>query len=94
MFDKFTFHIGNFDVVGIGNCLDSVIVLICFYQSHKKKEDSLEGSLDLVLLTAELELPKMLVARRPQHTSDVNTECAGKIEWSKQLYSLHVTSLL
>ena len=40
--------------------------------SHKKRKDSLESSLDRVLFTTEL-----------QHTSDVNTEYAGKL---KQLY--------
>ena len=33
-----------------------------------------------VLLAAELEFPKILVARLSQHTSDVNIECAGKSE--------------
>ena len=56
--------------------------------SHKKRKDSLEGSLDRVLLAAELEFPKILVPRLPQHTSDVNIECAGKSEWSKQQCSL------
>ena len=59
---------------------------------HKKRKDSLEGSLDRVLLAAELEFPKILVPRLPQHTSDVNIECAGKSEWSKQQCSLHVAS--
>ena len=49
----------------------------------KETEDSLEGSLDRVLLAAELEFPKILVLRLPQHTSDVNIESNGK---SKQLY--------
>ena len=60
--------------------------------SHKKRKDSLEGSLDRGLLAAELEFPKIVVPRLPQYTSDVNTECAGKSEWSKQQCSLHVTS--
>ena len=46
--------------------------------SHKKWKDSLEGSLDRLLLAAERELPKILVPRLSQHTSDVNIECAGK----------------
>ena len=62
--------------------------------SHKKRKDSLEGRLDWVLFAAELEFPKILVPRLPQHTSDVNIECAGKSVWSKQLYYLHVTSFL
>ena len=53
--------------------------------SHKKQKDSLEGILDRVLFAAELEFAKILVARLPQNTSNVNIECAGK---SKQLYSL------
>ena len=56
----------------------------------RKQKDSLEGSLDRVLLAAELEFPKILVPRLPQHTSNVNIECAGKSEWSKQQCSLHV----
>ena len=35
--------------------------------SHKKRKDSLEGSLDRVLFAAELEFPKILVPRLPQH---------------------------
>ena len=62
--------------------------------SHKKQKDSLEGSLDRVLFTAELEFPKILVPRLPQHTFNVNTECNEKLEWSKQLYYLYVTSFL
>ena len=38
--------------------------------------------MDRVLLAAELEFPKKLVPRLPQHTSDVNIECAGKSEWT------------
>ena len=36
--------------------------------SHKKREDSLEGSLDRVLFAAEFEFSKILVPRLPQHT--------------------------
>ena len=60
--------------------------------SHKKRKDSLKGSLDQVLFVAELEFPKVPVIRLPQHTSDVNIECAGKSVWSKQLYYLYVTN--
>ena len=67
---------------------------VCLNHSHKKRKYSLEGSLDRVLLAAELEFPKILVPRLPQHTSNVNIECAGKSEWSKQQYSLYVTSFL
>ena len=62
--------------------------------SHKKQKDSLEGSLDRVLFAAELGFLMILVPRLPQHTSYVNTECAGKSAWSKQLYYLHVTRFL
>ena len=53
--------------------------------SHKKRKDSLEASLDRVLFATELEFPKILVPRLPENTSNVNTECARK---SKQQYSL------
>ena len=62
--------------------------------SHKKRKDSLEVSLDRVLLAAELEFPKILVPSLSQHASNVNIECVGKSEWSKKLYSLYVTSFL
>ena len=55
----------------------------CFLHSHKKRKDSLECSLDRVLLAAELELTKILIPRLPQHTSNVNIENTGKSEWSK-----------
>ena len=63
-------------------------------RSHKKWKDSLEGSLDRGLLAAELEFLKILVPRLPQHTSDLNIECARESEWSKQQCSLHVASFL
>ena len=59
-----------------------------------KRKDSLEGSLDRVLLATELEFPKIIVPTLPQHTSNVNIECDGKSEWSKQQYSLYATSFL
>ena len=37
--------------------------------SHKKRKSSLEGSLDQVLFATEIEFPKILVLRLPQHTS-------------------------
>ena len=46
--------------------------------SHKKRKDSLEGNLGRVLFAAELEFPKILVPRLPQHTSNINIETAGK----------------
>ena len=60
------------------------LIVWCIH-SHKKRNDSLEGSLDRVLFAAELEFPMILVPRLPQLTSNVNIKFAGK---SKQLYSL------
>ena len=54
--------------------------------SHKKRKDNLEGSLDRVLFTTEIELHKIIVSRLPQNSSNINIECTGK---SKQLYSLY-----
>ena len=71
-----------------------MVVILSSNHSQKKLKDRLEGSLDPVLFVAELEFPKILVPRLPQHTSDVSIECAGKSEWSKQLYSLYLTSFL
>ena len=65
-----------------------------YLRSHKKWKDSLEGSLDRVLLATQLEFPKTLVPRLPQRTSDVNTGFAGTLEWSKKQCSLHVASFL
>ena len=59
-------------------------IMLKFSDSHEKRKDSMERSLDWVLFSAELEFPKILVPRLPQNTSDGNIECAGK---SKQLYS-------
>ena len=69
---------------------------VCCYfnHSHKKWKDSLEDSLDRVLFAAELEFPKILAPRLPQHASNVNIKCAGKSEWSKQLCSLYLASFL
>ena len=56
-----------------------------FNHGHKKRTDSLQGSLVRELFAAELEFPKILVPRLPQNTSNVNIESTGK---SKQLYYL------
>ena len=48
-------------------------------------EDSLEGSLDRVLFAAEPELPRILLPRLPQNSSNVNITFIGK---SKQLDTL------
>ena len=53
---------------------------VFFNHIHKKRKDSLEGNLHRVLFAAELEFPKILVPRLPQHTSNVNIEFAGKSE--------------
>ena len=37
----------------------------CKYHSHKKRKDSLEGSLDRVLLASKLEFPKIVIPRLP-----------------------------
>ena len=44
-----------------------------FHSHHKKRKDSLEGSLDWLLFVVELEFPKVLVPRLPQNSSNVNT---------------------
>ena len=51
--------------------------------SYKKWKDSMEGDLDQTLFSAEFDSPKILVPRLPQNTSNVNIDCAGKID---QLY--------
>ena len=51
----------------------------------------LKDSLGRVLLAAGLEFPIILVLTLPQHTSNVNIECARKSEQSNQQCSLHVT---
>ena len=48
--------------------------------SHKNRKDSLQGSLDRVWFTAELEFPKILVPRLPQRTSNLNMEYVGKVK--------------
>ena len=65
-----------------------------YIESKSSETEILEGSLDRLLFAAELEFPKTLVPRLPQHTSNVNIECAGKSEWSKQLYSLAICDQL
>ena len=53
--------------------------------SHRKRKDSLVGSLNQVLFATESEFLKILVPRLPQNTLNVNIDCARK---SKQVYSL------
>ena len=48
-----------------------------YNHSHKKRKNSLEGSLDQVLFAAELKFPRILVPTLPQNASNVNIECAG-----------------
>ena len=52
-------------------------VYIALNHSHKKRKDSLKGSLGQVLFAAELEFPKILVPRLPQNSSNVNIQCTG-----------------
>ena len=47
------------------------------YHSHKKRKDSLEGSLGRVLFD-RTGAPKNTSTRFPQNTSNVTIECAGK----------------
>ena len=54
------------------------IFCVTINRSHKKQKDSLEGSLDRVLFAAELEFPKILVPRLPQHKSNVNIKYAAE----------------
>ena len=62
-----------------------MLTYFIFHQRLKKRKDSPKSSLDRVLLATELELPKIIVPRLPDNTSNVKIECTGK---SKQLYSL------
>ena len=57
-----------------------------YKHSHKKRKDSLEGSLNQLFFATELEFPKILVPMLLHNSSNVNTGCAGK---SEQLYSLY-----
>ena len=58
----------------------SYFIKTLLHHSHKKQKDSLESSLDRVLLAVELEFWKILVPRLLQDTSDVNIKFAGKSE--------------
>ena len=40
-----------------------------YRNSHNKRKDSVEDSLDQVLFAAQLEFPKILVPTLPEHTS-------------------------
>ena len=53
--------------------------------SHTKRKDNLKVGLVRVLFAAELDLPKILVPRLPQHTPIENIDSTRK---SKQLYYL------
>ena len=67
--------------------------LVEILHSHEKRKDSLEGSLDRVLLAAEHEFSKILVPRLLQHTSNVNNVPEGQ-NGKKRQCSLYVTSFL
>ena len=59
--------------VMLKSCISENAVLVRkaeLKHSHKKQKDSLEGSLDRVLLAAKLEFPKILAPRLPQHISE------------------------
>ena len=88
--------ITNYDQKEMNHLIKKLLNVTRTYSkhSHKKRKDSLECSLDRVLLAAELAFPKIPVPRLPQHTSDVNIKCAGKSEWSKQQCPLHVARFL
>ena len=62
-----TLYLKNNIKYAIYICID--IHINMYFHSHKKRKDGLEASLDRVLHAAELELPKILVSRLPQHTS-------------------------
>ena len=82
------FALTDFSVLkrlGPGIIFRAIFMNVCFQHFHKKRKDSLEGSLNRELFVAELEFPKILVPRLPQNTSNINAECARK---SKQLHSL------
>ena len=65
-----------------------------FNHSQNERTDNLDGSIDQVLFVVELEFLNVLVPRVPQHTSEVNIECARKSKWFKKLYSLYMTNFL
>ena len=71
-----------------------MVVIFCSNHSHKKQKDCLDGSLHRVLFVTKLEFPKILVPRQPQHKLNVNIACTRKLKWSKQLYSIYMTSFL
>ena len=50
------------------------IVIFQFLHSHKKREDSLVGSLDQVFFAAEFKFMKIVAPRLPQNSSNANTE--------------------
>ena len=68
------------------NIVEKTVMYPQHDHSHKKRKDSLEGSLDRVLFAAEVEFPKIIVPRLPQNLSNVKIECARIL---KQLYSLY-----
>ena len=48
------------------------VILSHFQHSHKRRKDTLDGSLDRVLFAVELEFPKVLVLKLPQNTLNLN----------------------
>ena len=65
--------------------IKSNVLNLVLWHKHKKRKDSLEGSLERVLFAAKLEFSKILAHRLLQNTRNANTICCEK---SKQLYSL------
>ena len=59
-----------------------------FSHGHKKRKDSVEGSMDRLLFATELEFPKILVPRLPQNSSNENIECPAKSKQLDSIYSL------
>lgn len=68
------------------------------FYSHKKRNVSLEGSLERVLLATEFEFSKTSVPKLPRNISNATSECAGKIfkyvsKWSEAFELLHTLFL-
>ena len=68
------------------------------FYSHKKRNVSLEGSLDRVLVAVELEFSKTSVPKLPKNISNATSECAGKIfqyisKWPEAFELLHTLFL-
>ena len=69
-----TVNISPFSIITLSHIFESFIDQK--HHNHKKRKDSLEGSLDRILFATELEFSKILVPKLPQHTSNANIKCA------------------